>query len=96
VLWKQIRGGQLGWQFRRQHPVGSFVVDFCCCEARLVVEIDGDVHAMPGAVVHDQQRTDYLQSCGHTVQRFTNREVLDSTPAVPEQISRSLKRSDPP
>src|SRR4029453_15244765 len=44
MIWKRIRGAQLGVKFRRQHPIGPCVADFCCLEARLMVEIDGDIH----------------------------------------------------
>jgi very-short-patch-repair endonuclease len=45
LLWEELRGRRLdGMKFRRQHPIGAFVVDFCCAESRLVIELDGGIH----------------------------------------------------
>ncbi|KPF73496.1 hypothetical protein IP88_09220 [alpha proteobacterium AAP81b] len=74
-LWEMVRGGKLGVRFRRQQPVGPFIVDFYCAEARLVVELDGAGHADRAG--YDERRTQWLQSKGLTVLRFRNEEVLD-------------------
>lgn len=47
VLWKRLRNRQLGFKVRRQHPIGRFITDFYCAEARLAIEIDGDTHTAP-------------------------------------------------
>ena len=57
-LWNCVRAAQLGgFQFRRQFPIGEFIVDFCCRGRRLVIELDGSQHADPAAVVEDRERT---------------------------------------
>jgi very-short-patch-repair endonuclease len=58
-----------GRQFRRQHPIGPYIVDFACPRERLVVEIDGEIHEMQRE--YDAERDDYLRNLGYTVMRFT-------------------------
>ena len=58
-LWRLLRGRQVGgFHFRRQHPIGRFIVDFYCAMARLVIEVDGSVHNQPGYDEYDSQRQD--------------------------------------
>ena len=75
LLWSRLRAGQLGGiRFRRQHPIGPFVVDFYCAQVKLAIEIDGVSHK--GCEQRDRDRTLYLESLGIRVVRFTNDEVL--------------------
>ena len=86
-LWRELRSRQLaGMKFRRQHPIGSFIVDFYCADKRLVVEIDGDSHT--DQIKYDEKRTKWLEYQGYRVIRFTNREVLNQLSAVLEKIMR--------
>jgi len=71
-------------KFRRQHPVGPFVVDFCCIERQIIVELDGEHHAM--REVEDADRTAFLQARGFRVIRFSNAEVLDDIGSVLDRI----------
>lgn len=65
-LWAKLRGKQLcGLKFRRQHPIGRYIVDFCCLARKLVIEIDGDSHAFQ--VEYDRERTAYLEEREYTV-----------------------------
>ena len=73
-------------QFKRQYVIGSYIVDFYCYRAKLVVELDGGQHYMPEAVAYDQMRTAYLQNQGLSVLRFTNRDVAEDFRAVCEKI----------
>jgi len=73
-------------KFRRQHPIGSFIVDFYCADKRLVVEIDGDSHT--DQIAYDKKRTKWLEDQGYHVIRFTNREVLNQLSAVLDNIIR--------
>lgn len=85
ILWQFLRAKQMdGFKFRRQHPVGSFIVDFCCVQARLVIEIDGDYHF--DQVEYDQDRTAWLESLEYQVIRFTNQEVTTQIETVIEEI----------
>jgi very-short-patch-repair endonuclease len=86
-LWAALRSRQVeGLKFRRQVPIGPFIADFYCHAARLVVEVDGDVHA--GREAADRERSDWLKSQGLRVIRFTNREVLDHLDEVAAEIVR--------
>jgi very-short-patch-repair endonuclease len=86
-LWAQLRRKHLyGLKFRRQHPIGRFIVDFCCISAKLVIEIDGDSHASQRD--YDRDRTAWLKDRGYRVIRFTNREVTRQLDAVLETIVR--------
>lgn len=83
-LWRQLRAHRLGGQkFRRQQPLGPYVVDFVHFGARLVVEADGGQH---NESVGDQQRDAWLQAQGFTVLRFWNNEILGGESAVLEVI----------
>ena len=94
-LWYRIRDRQLeGWKFNRQKPIGSFVVDFVCREAGLIVEIDGGQHALRQS--KDAKRTAYLESLGYKVIRFWNNEVLENTEGVLETIARELTTAPSP
>jgi very-short-patch-repair endonuclease len=78
-FWALIRPWRdSGWHWRRQAPVGPYVVDFICKRIKLVVEIDGDSHYDAAGVAHDARRTDALGGLGYTVLRFTNSDVLDN------------------
>src|SRR5712692_5383615 len=86
-LWSRLRGKQLaGFRFRRQHPLGPFVVDFFCAEAKLIVEVDGGQHADDG-----EARTRWLQARGYRVIRFWNNKVLANTEGVPCTILAALR-----
>ena len=76
-LWYWLRRKQInGWQFYRQKTIGSYIVDFYCPAARLVVELDGSQHFEPQHQAADQKRDAYLVSLGLRVLRFDNRQVL--------------------
>lgn len=89
-LWWKLRHRQLaGFRFRRQHPVGRFVLDFVCLERKLVVEVDGGQHDEQSA--KDEERTTWLEAQGFRVLRFWNHEVLGNTDAVLEEILRAVE-----
>jgi very-short-patch-repair endonuclease len=88
-LWRFLRRHHLaGRKFRRQHPIGSYVVDFVCLSARLVIELDGGQHLLSDG--YDEQRTAQLEKMGFRVQRFWNDEVLLRTEEVLQEIWREL------
>ena len=80
ILWRSLRGGKLGVKFRRQHPVGDFVLDFYSEQAHLAVEIDGDVHA--DQRTYDEWRDEQLARQGIRVLRVAVREVFRDRAAV--------------
>jgi len=87
LLWAKLRRRQQdGFRFRRQQPLGSYIVDFYCSEAKLVVEIDGGQHRPET----DAERTDWLESRGYRVTRFWNNEVLGNIDGVLERLRELL------
>ncbi len=94
-LWSKLRSKQfLGMKFRRQHPIGPFIVDFVCLENNLVIELDGGQHALD--VENDKLRDDWLKNEGFTVLRYWNNEVLMETSSVLEDIQRKIPDHPPP
>ena len=90
-LWTHLRMRQVGGaKFRRQLPLGALVVDFCCMETGLVIEVDGGQHAEREQ--QDITRSRLLEAEGFRVLRFWNHEVLQNTAAVLEQISNTIEQ----
>jgi very-short-patch-repair endonuclease len=86
-LWKLLRDRRLdGVKFRRQHPVGPFVADFCCPQLRLIVEVDGGIH--DESVEQDEERTRLLAASDYTVVRFRNEQVLYGRNEVLDELVR--------
>ena len=92
-LWQCLRMKQLaGHRFRRQHPVGPYIVDFACIDAKLIVEADGGQHAESDG---DMVRDAFLQRQGFAVLRFWNNDVMQSIDGVLEVIMQRLDRIHP-
>ena len=88
-LWQHLRARQLdGVKFRRQQPIDRFIVDFCCLERCLVVEVDGPVHQH--LVERDTERTTVLQALGYRVLRYTNDQVEHELATVLNAIREAL------
>jgi very-short-patch-repair endonuclease len=86
VLWTALRRNQIaGLKFRRQHPVGRFILDFCCPACKLAVEVDGEVH--DEQVERDAERTRVLEGYGYRVLRFRNEQVMRELPSVVQRIT---------
>jgi very-short-patch-repair endonuclease len=98
VLWHHIRHKQIqNVQFYRQKPLLTFIVDFYCPAAKLVIELDGSQHFEKEYPAKDQARDAALNELGLRVLRFNNRQVLSETNAVLEVIDTMLKeRMNPP
>lgn len=92
VLWSALRDRRLcGLKFRRQVPLGPFIVDFYCAETRLVVEADGGGHGG----LRDGQRDAALRDAGFTVLRFWNSDIIGNRPAVLQSIAAQAKGGTP-
>ncbi len=91
LMWWRLRRDYDGWRFRRQHPIGPYIADFACIEARLVIEIDGATHGTPEEREHDKRRTWFLESNGWRVLRFWNDEVVRNREGVRETILGTLQ-----
>ena len=96
LLWSILRDGQMdGHRFRRQHPIGDFIVDFFCPAARLVIEVDGDTHAEQAR--YDRQCTRWLAAQkGLRVLRVSNLDVLTNLEGVYDLILEVLRAAAPP
>jgi very-short-patch-repair endonuclease len=89
LLWFRLRNRQIGGaKFRRQMPIGPFIVDFACLERNLIIELDGSQHA--GRVAEDDERTKWLNSRGYQVIRFWNYVIFEDLEAVLESIGLAL------
>jgi very-short-patch-repair endonuclease len=86
-LWVKLRALKpLGYHFRRQAPVGRFIVDFICFHAKLVIEADGGQHGLPDGAHADQARDSFLRSQGFRILRFWNSEIDGNLNGVMTQI----------
>ncbi len=84
-LWSILRGRRLDeFKFRRQQPLGHYIVDFICFERRLVIEVDGSHHQ--DRLDYDDERTRWLNSQGFEVLRLWNNQVLSDPDSVSEAI----------
>jgi very-short-patch-repair endonuclease len=101
-LWMLLRKrlAQEATHFRRQVALGSYVADFACLAAKLVIELDGDQHGADKALLYDAERTAWLEANGFTVLRFTNRQIMTEAEMVIDTIfaalSGQLERCPPP
>jgi very-short-patch-repair endonuclease len=95
-LWRHLRELRIpGTHFRRQVPIGPYVVDFCCHSAKLVIEVDGGQHNEATEVQRDAVRTAWLSSRGYRVLRLWNNEVLGNSQGVLESIIDALNTPTP-
>ena len=86
-LWYVIRNRQFfGYRFRRQFPIGNYIVDFICREKKIIIEIDGGQHNEPKNIEYDNKRTEYLKSEGFQVVRFWNNEIDTNMFGVYEKL----------
>jgi very-short-patch-repair endonuclease len=89
ILWQHLRLRQFsGYKFRRQQPLGNYIVDFVCLGKRLVVEVDGGQHTSQHS--YDERRDAWLQQQGFRVLRFWNNEVLQNVEGVKGAIWQAL------
>ena len=90
-LWYALRARRFaGFKFRRQQPIGPFVVDFVCFEAKFIVELDGSQHGFPENAEADELRTAHLEGQGFRVKRYWNSELNDNFEGVMDDIYRSI------
>jgi very-short-patch-repair endonuclease len=90
TLWRALRRKQLGGnKFKRQHPIGPFIVDFYCAAARLIVELDGSIHLKQKD--YDRERERFLTERGNKTIRFTNKQVLEELVSVLAEITLAIE-----
>ena len=94
LLWHYLRDKQLdGYKFRRQQPIGPYIVDFACMPHKLLIELDGGQHAEQHA--YDQKRDAFLREQGYTILRFWNNEIFEHCFEVLESILAALHHHSP-
>ena len=89
-LWNLIRNNQLGVKFKRQYPIGNYIVDFVCREKWLVIELDGSQHNENENILNDNERTLYLNSRGFKVIRFWNNDINSNIDGVILEIKKYI------
>jgi very-short-patch-repair endonuclease len=90
ALWQAVRGGQLVAKFRRQHSIDRYIVDFVCLSAKLIIEVDGNIHHQPDQQDYDAGRSALLQELGFKILRFSNEQVLQELDQVLAAIKAAL------
>ena len=91
-LWQKLKRRQIATvKFRRQQPIGPFIVDFVCFQRRLIIEVDGGHHAEQAE--YDAQRTAFLATQGYRVLRFWNREVMNQLDEVLQVVWATVESS---
>ena len=87
LLWRHLRAKRMdGLKFRRQHPMGKYIVDFVCLEKKIVIELDGGQHTEPAAEAYDGLRDNRLEKQGYRVLRFWDNDVLLNIQGILEAI----------
>ena len=87
IIWGILRNFQIkGLKFRRQYPIGDYIVDFVCKEIKLIIEIDGGQHNSIEGVENDKKRSIYLENKGYKILRFWNNDVDNNLGGVYETI----------
>ena len=82
-LWNLLKNRQFhNLKFKRQQPIGDYIVDFICKEAKIIIEIDGGQHNEPANIEYDKIRTEYLNTLGYKVIRFWNNEIYENIEGV--------------
>jgi cyclase len=90
-LWHELRNSKLnGYKFRRQHPIAWYIADFYCLQAKLVVELDGEVHELEEMKEHDEKRNRIMENYDLTVLRFKNEDVFGNVDEVVDEIKKHL------
>jgi very-short-patch-repair endonuclease len=96
LLWAELRDHRLnGVSFRRQVPIASYIADFVCHAARLVIELDGGQHLSDDQEVADSRRSAIIEAKGFRVLRFSNHDVMTNRTGVLETIASAIEASAP-
>ena len=90
LLWEYLSANGLGVRFKRQHIIGDYIADFVCLSHKLVIELDGGYHQLGPQQTSDAQRTQWLETKGFRVIRFTNQELFNNIDKVLETIEENL------
>jgi len=90
-LWQYLRNRSLNnCRFRRQFPIGKYIVDFVCREKKLIIEVDGGQHNEENTVIYDAKRSEFLEKQGYKVLRFWNNDIDNNMDGVYVEILKYL------
>lgn len=90
-LWSFLRSSKFyGFKFRRQFPIGKYIVDLCCVKAKFIIELDGGQHYTPENINYDAHRDEFLRQSGYHILRISNNEIDNNLDGVGEVIFRAL------
>jgi len=90
-LWKELNEKKIkGYRFKAQHPINKYIADFYCHKAKLVIEIDGDIHKNEDVIERDEGRTYELENFGLKVIRFSNKQILNNIEKVVTEIKNNI------
>lgn len=93
-LWNILRNHQFyGYEFRRQYPIGDYIVDFICREKKIIIELDGGQHNEDKNIISDIKRTEFLNSLGYKVIRFWNNDINNNIDGVFNVIKNELDKN---
>ena len=93
-LWNLLRNHQFyGYEFRRQYPIGEYIVDFICREKKIIIELDGGQHNEEKNIITDEKRTEFLNSLGYKVIRFWNNDIDINIEGVFDVIKKEFGES---
>jgi very-short-patch-repair endonuclease len=96
MLWFKLRELQFdGIKFRRQHPLGNYIVDFVCIQHKLIIEVDGGQHNESKALAYDEERSAWLEKQGYRVLRFWDNDVSQNIDCVISQVFAMLANVHP-
>ena len=88
IIWQILRNRRFfNLKFKRQVPIGNYIVDFLCEEKKIIIEIDGGQHNYPENIIKDKERTIFLNSKGYNIIRFWNNEINDNLDGVYIKLS---------
>ena len=93
-LWGYLRSNPFGYKFRRQHPLGIFIVDFYCHALQLVIEVDGNVHDQQDVKQADIERQNLIEAEGIQVMRFSNNDIANHFEEVIVSLNAILQKKD--
>ena len=91
-MWHWLRHRYLGYKFRRQHPIGRFILDFYCPELKLCIELDGRAHNTDAGAIRDDERSRHLEKLGITVLRFWNDDVRKHPDQCWDRVVHTIER----
>jgi very-short-patch-repair endonuclease len=89
ILWGELGSKKLdGLRFRKQHPIGRYIADFCCPSTKLIIEVDGEIHASQKE--YDKNRDKFLRAQGYITLRFSDRQIRDKMTEVLASIRKNI------